>query len=176
MHSRTFLMIIAAVMLSGATAFAEHPEHPAAKPSADDQFKGLEKMCEASAAARTARHAEKSLYERLGKEKGINLLTKEIVRLHLQDDPIKHMFEGLDNDQVAKHVADFMISGLGGPQVYKDRPSLTESHVRLKLTNAEFMAAGGDVMQAMKNLKYGQNEIDEMVCTLVALQPQVVLK
>ena len=176
MRSRTFLMIIAAAMLSGATTFAEHPEHPAAKPTADDQFKGLEKMCAASAEARTARQTEKTLYERLGKEKGINLLTKEIIRLHLQDDPIKHMFEGLDNDQVAKHVADFMISGLGGPQVYKDRPTLTESHVRLKLTNADFMAAGGDVMQAMKNLKYGQNEIDEMVCTLVGLQPLVVLK
>lgn len=176
MNCRTLLMMLAAVTLCGVPALADHPEHSAAAPGADEQVKGLEQMCEANAAARTARQTERTLYERLGKEKGINLLTKEIIRLHLQDDPIKHMFEGLDNDQVAKHVADFMIAGLGGPQVYKDRPTLTESHRALKLTNAEFMAAGGDVMQAMKNLKYGQNEIDEMVCTLVALRPQVVLQ
>ena len=34
-----------------------------------------------------------------------------------------------------------------------------------QLTNADFLAAGGDVIQAMKNLGYGQNEIDEVICT-----------
>lgn len=176
MNHRTFLMAFAAVTLCVAPALAEHPEHPAAAPGADDQVKGLETMCEANAAARTARQTEKTLYERLGKEEGINLLTREIIRLHLQNDPIKHMFEGLDNDQVARHVADFMISNMGGPQVYKDRPTLTDSHRKLKLTNAEFMAAGGDVMQAMKNLKYEENEINDVVCAFVGLRPMVVLE
>ncbi len=45
----------------------------------------------------------------------------------------------------------------------------------MKLTNADFMTAGADVIQAMKNLEYGQNEIDEVVCALVGLRSQVVL-
>jgi len=172
--------VLAAALGSTCAAWAgEHPEHPAKKeaaaPSADDQVKGLEEMCAATAEARTARHAEKTLYERLGKEEGINRLTSEVVRLHLQNDLLKHMFDGLDNDEVAKQVADFMISGMGGPAVYKDRPTLTESHRDLKLTNADFMSAGGDVIQAMKNLEYGQNEIDEVVCALVGLRSMVVL-
>jgi hypothetical protein len=44
----------------------------------------------------------------------------------------------------------------------------------MKLTNADFVSAGGDVMQAMKNLKYEPPEIDEVVCTLVSLRPLVV--
>lgn len=45
----------------------------------------------------------------------------------------------------------------------------------MRLTNADFMAAAGDVIQAMKNLGHRQQEIDEVVCTLVALRPMVVL-
>ena len=67
-----------------------------------------------------------------------------------------------------------MISGTGGPAVYKG-PALSESHAHMKLTNADFLAAGGDVIQGMKNLGYGENEIDEMVCIFVGLRAQVVL-
>jgi hypothetical protein len=45
----------------------------------------------------------------------------------------------------------------------------------MKLTNGDFVLAGGDVAQALKNLKYGPEEIDEFVCTLVSLRAQVVL-
>jgi hypothetical protein len=41
---------------------------------------------------------------------------------------------------------------------------------------ADFIAAGTDVAQAMKNLGYGQEEIDEVICILVSLKDQVVLK
>jgi len=172
----TFVLI--AATCSSLVAFGEHPNnHAEAKtPSADEQVQGLEEMCEANAEARTARHAEKTLYERLGKEEGIHRLTDELVRIHLQNDKVKHKFEGLDPDQVADRVADFMISGMGGPAVYKNRPTLPDSHRHMKLTNADFMAAGADMIQAMKNLEYGQNEIDEVVCALVALRPMVVLE
>lgn len=156
---------------------AEHPqaaEHPKAAPSADEQVAALEKMCAASAEARSARHEAKSLYERLGKDEGIHALTKEIVRLHLQNDEIKDLVDPSSADHLAKLVAEFIISGTGGPAVYEGR-SLTQSHEHLELTNADFMAAGRDVIQAMKNLGQGQDEVDEVVCILVGLRDQVVL-
>jgi hypothetical protein len=42
------------------------------------------------------------------------------------------------------------------------------------LTNDDFMNAGVDIIQAMKNLGHGQEEIDEMVCILISLRDQVV--
>jgi hypothetical protein len=68
----------------------------------------------------------------------------------------------------------FIIAGTGGPTEYNG-PSLSDSHRHMKLTNADFMAAGSDIIKSMKNLGYGQNEIDDMVCTLVSLRDQVVL-
>ena len=147
---------------------------PAATPSPDQQVAALEASCATSAADRAGRQAKTPLFERLRGEEGIHGMTREVVRLHLQNPPIRHYFEKLDPDVVAKHVAQFIVSGTGGPQVYQG-PDLTTSHRPMKLTNRDFVLAGGDVVQAMKNLKYGQDEVDEVVCTLVSLRPLVVL-
>ncbi len=146
----------------------------AATKDADAQVSDLEQMCEANSGDRTKRHADKSLYERLGKDKKIHALTQEIVRLHLLNPSIKHLVDERYADHLAKRVAEFVISGTGGPAVYEG-PSLHHSHEHLELSNGDFMAAGSDVIQAMTNLGYGQNEIDEMVCILVSLRDQVVL-
>lgn len=151
-----------------------HAAVPPATPTPDQQVAAFEASCAASATERASRHARTPLFQRLGGEQGIHAMTREIVRLHLQNPPIRHYFEKLDPDVVANHVAEFMIGGTGGPQVYKG-PGLTASHRSMKLTNRDFVLAGGDVAQAMKNLKYGPGEIDEVICTLVSLRAQVVL-
>lgn len=179
------LAIACAVTVSGLVAqsadtkkaagdMAKDQAQTAAEPTVDEQIAGLEAMCAANADARAARHAKMPLFERLGREEGIHALTREITRLHLENDSIEYMFKDLDADKVANHVALFMISGTGGPASY-DGPELKVSHADMGLTNADFMAAGVDVIQAMKNLGYGQDEIDEMVCILVSLRDQVVL-
>jgi hemoglobin len=181
-------MMIAAVLLMAAAATmsvhagqdsdGEKSANPAAeakpRPTADEQITGLESMCAANAEARATRHAETPLFERLGGEEKIHALLREVVRLHLENDDIAYLMDDLDPDKVAHRVALFVISGTGGPAVYNG-PELKESHAHMKLTNELFLAAGGDVIQAMKNLGYGQNEIDEMVCILVSLRDQVVL-
>jgi len=168
---------VAASTSAHAQAPAPPPSHAAAPPvtpSPDQQVADLEASCAASAAERATRHARTPLYQRLRGEQGIYAITREVVRLHRQNPPIRHYFERLDPDVVAKRVAEFIISGTGGPQVYQG-PDLTTSHRSMKLSNRDFVLAGGDVVQAMKNLKCGQEEIDEVVCTLVSLRPQVVL-
>jgi hemoglobin len=153
---------------------AAAPATPPAAPGPDEQVAALEASCTASATARASRHAQTPLFKRLGGEPGIHAITREVVSLHLKNPEIRRYFEGLDPDVVAKHVAQFLISGTGGPQVYQG-PDLTTSHRSMKLTNRDFVFAGGDVVQAMKNLKYGPDEIDEVVCSLVSLRPKVVL-
>ncbi|MEJ2720597.1 MAG: hypothetical protein P8181_05585 [bacterium] len=122
------LMMAAAVVsagVAGNTAGEKRSETAAktttdAKPtqSPDEQIAGLDAMCAANADERAARHAETPLFERLGGEEGIHALTREIVRLHLQNPAIKYMFDDLDADKVAHRVALFMISGTGGPASY----------------------------------------------------------
>jgi hemoglobin len=171
------VLTVAASTSAQAPAPASPPGHaagPPVTPSPDQQVAELEASCAASATGRASRHARTPLYQRLRGEQGIHAITREVVRLHLQNPPIRHHFEKLDPDAVAKRVAEFIITGTGGPQAFQG-PDLTTSHRSMKLTNRDFVLAGGDVVQAMKNLKHGQEEIDEVVCTLVSLRSQVVL-
>jgi hemoglobin len=143
-------------------------------PTVPEQVKGLEERCAQTAQARAERHAQKSLHQRLGGDEKIHGLIREVVRLHLENPSIRHFFEGKDKELVATRVAEFLISGTGGANVYEG-PGLRASHESMKLTDADFLSAGGDVMKAMKNLGYAEPEIDEVVCALVALREQVVL-
>ena len=173
----SFVLILAigsSAALFAGEARAQNPTASAKDASSDTQVMALESMCAETSAARAGRQSQKSLYERLGKDKGIHNLTEEVVRLHLKNDDIKHLLDGVDSDKLADDVALFLISGTGGPSVY-DGPSLTDSHRHMNLTNADFMAAGNDIIQAMKNLGYEQNEIDELVCAFVGLRGMVVL-
>lgn len=173
----SLLSVLTVAASTPAQAQAPPPSHaavPPVAPSPDQQVAQLEASCAASATERASRHGRTPLYQRLGGEPGIHAITREVVSLHLQNPPIRHHFEKLDPDAVAKRVAGFIISGTGGPQVYQG-PDLAASHRSMKLTNRDFVLAGGDVVQAMKNLKCGQEEIDEVVCTLVSLRAQVVL-
>lgn len=164
-----FMTLLMVVLLPTAVAWAEE------KPNASEQIASLEKMCAGSAEIRSERQAAESLYERLGGYDRILALTNEVVRLHKQNDAIKHMFEHVDSEKLAKHVADFMAAGTGGTAKYTGR-DLPTSHANLNLTDTDFLSAGGDIIQAMQNLEYGQDEIDEVVCILVSLKDQVVFE
>jgi hemoglobin len=144
-------------------------------PTVAEQIAGMQAMCAETVDARAQRHAEKPLYDRLGGYDRIHELAREIVHLHSQNEAIKGMFEYLDREELAKRSADFIASGTGGSQSYSG-PTLPETHAKLRLTDADFLAAGGDILKAMQTMGYGENEINEFVCILVSLKDQVVLK
>ena len=140
----------------------------------EDHIAQLKQMCEETAEARAARQVETPLYDRLGGYDKISALTTEIVKLHEQNEAIKHLLVGVDGELLARHVADFVASGTGGPQKYTGR-DMVSAHKNLHLTDADFVAAGGDIVKAMQSFDYGEDEIHEVICILVSLKDQVVL-
>lgn len=140
---------------------------------AHEQMMGLVAMCDASADARSARHAETPLFERLGGYDKVLDLCQEIVRLHQENDDFRLMMGYVDGDHLAKQVADFVSTGTGGPKVYKGS-NMVDAHAHLQFTEADFLSAGGDVIQAMKNKGYGEDEINEFVCILVSMKDMVI--
>jgi hemoglobin len=143
--------------------------------SVAEQMAALQKMCSDTEAERAQRHAAEALYVRLGGYERIHELTREVVRLHNENEAIKHMFVHVDGEDLARKVADFVANGTGGPQAYSGR-DLPSSHETLHLTDADFLSAGNDIVSAMQTKGYGQNEIDEVVCILVSLKDEVVFE
>jgi hemoglobin len=159
------------LMIAAAAALADVE----AEPTVDEQMAGLQAMCEETAAARTARHEAKPLFERLGGYDKVHEMVEEVIRLHGENDRIKRTMEGVDEAKLADHLTDFISAGTGGDAEYTGR-SMYDSHAHLELTDADFLAAGGDIIQAMNSMEYGQEEIDEFVCILVSMKDAVVFK
>lgn len=176
------LILLPALVLAGDTKAPDKPAAPApaARGEADpptpaEQVVELEAMCAAHGEAMAARHAETPLFERLGGEEKIHALLVEIVRLHDDNPALAEIMEGIDREKLIHGVSTFLVAATGGPPRYEGR-SMHEAHAHLELTNADFMAAGKDVMKAMQNKGYGEAEIQEIVCALVSLRPQVVIE
>ena len=161
--------VATSLLLSNAVNANEKP------PTVDEQVSGMQKMCADTATARSERHEANPLYFRLGEYDKIHKFTTEVVRLHFENPALDSIMEGIDGNVLAKNVADFTSAGTGGPEVYKGR-DMPSAHAHLKLTDADFLAAGGDIVQAMQNMGYGQPEIDEFVCILVSMKDLVVMK
>ena len=146
-------------------------------PSVAEQIGGLQTMCADTEQARAQRQADQPLYDRLGGYDRILEFTTEVVRLHNQNEAIERVMVGVDSEALAKNVADFVAAGTGGPTTHaytgRDMPA---AHAHLHLTDADFLAAGGDIVNAMQTMGYGQNEIDEFMCILVSLKDQVVFE
>jgi hemoglobin len=172
------VLVVAAIAIAAVVVVAagshEHGAHAASSQDVEEHMATLHQMCEESADARAARQAETPLYDRLGGYDKISALTTKIVNLHEQNEAIKHLMDGVDGEQLAKHVADFVASGTGGPQKYTGK-DMVSAHEHLKLTDADFLAAGGDIITAMKSFSYGEEEVEEVICILVSLKDQVVL-
>jgi len=144
-------------------------------PTVAEQIGGMQAMCADTEQARAQRQADEALYFRLGGYDRILEFTTEVVRLHKQNDAINGMFTHVDSEASAKHVADFISAGTGGPHKYTGR-TMPATHANLKLTDADFLSAGGDIVTAMQTMGYGQDEINEFVCILVSLKDQVVFE
>jgi hemoglobin len=144
-------------------------------PSVAEQISGMQKMCADTEQARAQRQAENPLYNRLGGYDRIHEFTTEVVRLHFENEALDRIMVGVNGEVLAKRVADFAASGTGGPQTYTGR-SMPAAHEHLHLTDADFLAAGGDIVKAMHTMGYGEDEINEFLCILVSLKDQVVLE
>lgn len=139
----------------------------------DSIVAAMEAQCSASAGARAARHDEKALFERLGGEERIMSLSREIIRMHLENPDLVNYFQHVDQDKLATNLTAFIAAGTGGPQNYQGG-DMVAVHEGMGITNALFLSAGGDVGMAMQNLGYGSDETEEMICILVSLRPQVM--
>jgi len=144
-------------------------------PSVAEQISGMQKMCADTEQARAQRQAENPLYNRLGGYDRIHEFTTEVVRLHFENEALDRIMVGVNGEVLAKRVADFTAAGTGGPETYTGR-SMPAAHEHLHLTDADFLAAGGDIVKAMQTMGYGEDEINEFVCILVSLKDQVILE
>jgi hemoglobin len=111
---------------------------------------------------------KKPLWDRLGGEEGVRAVTKEFLVTAAADKKANIDRNGnypLTAERVARVeqlVVEFISSATGGPLKYSGR-DMKNSHAGMKITAAEFNAAAGHLIAALKKYNVPQAEIDELV-------------
>jgi len=114
-----------------------------------------------------------SLYERLGEMDGITQIVKDTVALHHANPDIGHFFEGVDDEQLTKHVAAFFAAGTGGPANYEGR-DMVSTHASMEMTDADFDSAVADVAKAAEANGVDADSIAAVGVILESLRPAVM--
>ena len=140
--------------------------------TAKEQVAGLKKMCQKAASVMKKRQATNSLYNRLGGEENIRLFSTKLYQLHRSNKKIGHFFKYASEKKFVDNVTKFLVKNSGGGGEYSK--NMETVHQSMNITHADFLVAGGDVKQVMKEMGHGENEIQEAVCFLTSFVPVVV--
>jgi hemoglobin len=139
---------------------------------------------------------KKTLYERLGGEKGIGMIVEDFVPRVLADPRVNWERKGITRGgmnpfkrrqsvtwnpsaenvaRLKKHLAQFLALSTGGPPAYEGR-DMREVHSGLHITNAEFDASVGDLKASLDNLGIPTEEQKELLAIIETTRPQVATK
>jgi hemoglobin len=115
-----------------------------------------------------------SLFERLGGVEGITKITSDLVDNHLANKTVATRFANSDLSKLKNAAATFVISGTGGPNVYKGKDMLA-AHKGMNISAVEFMAVLDDALAALQKNNIRQREQEEILFVLYSMRSQVVL-
>jgi hemoglobin len=155
-HRPELVAVIDAKMAAAKTAGATADKAFALRAALDE----VVKQCSAE--------MKKPLWDRLGGEEGVRAVTKEFLVTAAADKKANIDRNGnypLTTERVARVeqlVVEFVSSVTGGPLKYSGR-DMKNSHAGMGITTAEFNAAAGHLIAALKRYKVPQAEIDELV-------------
>jgi hemoglobin len=120
-----------------------------------------------------AADAGPTLYERMGSWEGIDQIVADTLALHLENEEIVDILDGIDLDKLHTNVTAFFAMGTGGPNKYEGR-DMTSSHAALGLTEADFDAAVSDVLKAVRKNVEDESVAEEVNAILQSLRPAVM--
>lgn len=136
---------------------------------------------------------KRSLYDRLGGAPGIQQIVDDYIPRVMNDPRVNWSREGVKSGGVLgigqedqrwdgnaenvaklkKHMVQFISLATGGPSTYEGG-DMKQLHAGMKITNAQFNAAVGDLQATMDVLKIGVDDQKELLAIIETTRPQVV--
>lgn len=117
--------------------------------------------------------APKSLYERLGGEKGISAVVDDMLKNVTADKRIKDFFAKSDGGKVGKLLKEQICQATGGPCKYSGRDMKT-AHAGMGVQNKHFNALIEDLRKALAKNKVKLKERNELVALLTPMRKDIV--
>jgi hemoglobin len=119
-------------------------------------------------------HAQvRSLYERVGRRSGIEVVVRDFTDRALADDRINAKFARSDTDHFFGVLVQQLCAATGGPCKYTGR-NMKDAHEGMAVTDGEFDAMLEDFGASMDRFEVGPAERQEMMQLLGAMRLDVV--
>ena len=135
---------------------------------------------------------KKSLFDRLGGDKGIDVIVEDWINRALADPRVNWRRTGVEQGgfslrrgrsvewkgdaqavtNMKKHIAQFIKLSTGGPAKYEGRP-MKDVHSNMRITNANFDAAVGDLKATLDKLGVPTEEQKELLAIVESTREQV---
>ncbi|HTD86606.1 MAG TPA: group 1 truncated hemoglobin [Candidatus Binatia bacterium] len=154
-----------------------------------DEAKGKTGSPAESAAGKEERKL--TLFERLGGDNGVNAIVDDFTQRAIADPRVNWERKGVKrsgffnrNNSVTwtateqnvgtlkQHIAQFLALATGGPAKY-DGKEMAAVHTGMRITNAEFDAAVGDLKASLDKLQIGTKEQKELLAVIESTRPQI---
>lgn len=121
---------------------------------------------------------ERSLYHRLGGYDDIAAVTDDFIGRLAGDPRFEKFFSGFSVDskkRLRQHFVDQICAATGGPCIYMGRDMKTV-HQGLGLTEADWNAGVGHLVEALDKFKVGKREKNELLTIVSSLKKDIVEK
>ena len=112
------------------------------------------------------------LLSSVGGPAGVASTVDDLYRRLLEDQLIAPYFDGVDLDDVRRHMRDFLIGALGERQNYRGR-DLRVAHAGLAITDEAFDRTVSHLLDALETHGMPLQMIDDVVLELAALRPLI---
>ena len=114
-----------------------------------------------------------TLYEKYGGAPTVAKVVEEFYRLNLEDDRIKHLFEGVNMEKLRAHQVAFVSKALGGGVEYSGR-DMKAAHAHLSLTDEHFDAVVENLTDALDTCGMEEDDIAAVCGVLEPLRDPVL--
>jgi hemoglobin len=114
-----------------------------------------------------------SLYERLGRRPGIDVVMHTFVGNIGRDKRINVRFMFVDMDVLQSHLTDQVCAASGGPCQYTGR-AMKPLHAPMHVRAAEFDAMGEDLVAALKTHAVPERETQELLAIIATTRADIV--
>jgi hemoglobin len=125
--------------------------------------------------------AKKPLWDRLGGEKGVRAVMREFLTTAAKDPKVNVDRNGNypltqeRAERIEQQVVELVSAVTGGPLKYTGR-DMKAAHQGMMITEAEFNAAAGHLIAALKKFEVPQAEIDELIAIIATTKKDIVEK
>src|SRR5437762_1209079 len=113
-----------------------------------------------------------SIYEEIGGSAAVSAAVDGFDERVLADPSLTPFFEGVDLPRLKGHQRSFLAAAIGGPQSYLGR-AMAEAHAHLAITDADFDAVVGHLVDALADLGVAAATIDRITAALAPLKADV---